>query len=321
MNALDRVPNRFDEAWKVAVERFLKEFLCLCFRNVHDLIDWSVPPEFLDTELQDLGPEHAQGGRTADKLVKVRRLDGREEWLFIHIEIQAQPEGQFSLRMWTYYYRIWDKYGQRVVSLAILADDDPKWRPGAFETETAGCRLRFEFPTFKVLDFQDAGVVFERTGNPFALVMAAHQMALATSQDPLARYEGRFRLIRYLRRHGLDRAEVQDLWRVIHVLTRLPRELELQFKQEVARLDPVEGPMSISKLITPLEEIAREEGLAEGQAKGRAEGLVDALEARFGSVPEEVRVRLRQIADESRLRRAMRLAVTEPNLAQFLANL
>ena len=35
-----------------------------------------------------------------------------------HIEIQAQPESRFAQRMWIYYYRIWDKHAQRVVSLA-----------------------------------------------------------------------------------------------------------------------------------------------------------------------------------------------------------
>src|ERR1051325_2824692 len=166
----DRTPDDFDKPWKWVVERFLKPFLQLCFPAVQDLVDWQHPAEFLDTELQQLGPEHEQGGRSVDRLVKVRLLDGREEWLFIHIEIQAQPESQFPQRMWIYYYRIWDKYAQRVVSLAVLADEDANWRPHAYQTETAGCRLLFEFPTFKVLDFQDAQAVFERTRNPFAQI-------------------------------------------------------------------------------------------------------------------------------------------------------
>jgi hypothetical protein len=60
--------------------------------------------------------------------------------------------------------------------------------------------------------------IFERTGNLFALVLAAHQLARVTKRDPTARYEGRFRLIRHLRRQGLERKDLQELWRVIHVL-------------------------------------------------------------------------------------------------------
>jgi len=294
---------------------------------------WNVP-EFLDTELQELGPEHEQGGRTVDKLVKVRRLDGQEQWLFIHLEIQAQPDTRFPHRMWVYYYRLCDKHGEGVVSLAILADAQPNWRPYLYETEIAGCRLRFAFPVFKVLDLPGAEEVFERTRNPFALVVAAQQVALATRQDPLARYAGRWGIVRRLRRGGLERRELKDLLRVIHVLTRLPRELELRFKSELATLPTLEGHMTnaeLTELITPLEEIAMEEGFAKGQAEGLAkgrvegrfegliEGVLNALETRFGAVPEGVQHRLRQVSDESRLRQAMRLAVAEPTLERFLA--
>ena len=289
--------------------------LQLCFPAVHETVDWRQAPEFLDTELQQLGPEHEQGGRTVDKLVKVRRIDGQEQRLFIHIEIQAQPEAHFPGRMWVYYYRLFDKHGPGVVSLAILADADPAWRPHAYETEIAGCRLSFEFPAFKVLEFTQAEETFDHTENPFALVLAAHRLALATKRDPVARYQGRFRLIRHLCRQGLERKDLQELWRVIHVLTRLPRELELQFKAELVTLAASEGFMTTTKLITPWDEIAMEEGRVEGLM----EGILSALETRFGTVPEGLRTQLKEIRDESRLRHAMRLAVTEPTLDRFQA--
>jgi hypothetical protein len=155
-------------------------------------------------------------------------------------------------------------------------------------------------------------------------------LALATRQDPLARYAGRWGIVCRLRRGGLERREVKDLLRVIHVLTRLPRELELRFKSELATLPTLEGHMTnaeLTELITPLEEIAMEEGFAKGQAeglaKGRFEGLIEgvlsALETRFGVLPEGIRDQLRQVSDESRLRQAMRLAVAEPTLERFLA--
>ncbi len=315
--------DQFDAPWKVAVERFLQPLLHLCFPAVHDAIDWRHRPEFLDTELQALGPDHQQGARTIDKLVKVRRLDGADQRLFLHIEIQAQSTAHFPWRMWVYYYRLYDKYGPGVISLAILADADPRWRPHTYEAEIVGCGLRFEFPVFKVLDCEDAETRFEQTGNPFALVLAAQQLALATQRDPRARYEGRFRLARHMRRRGLDLETLRDLWRVIHVLTRLPRELELQFRTEVAKLTASEDAMAMTELITPYEEIVLEEGLAKGRVEGRVEGLVEgllrALNARFGTVPEAVRQRVQEVREESRLCEAMRLVITEPTLDRFLA--
>jgi hypothetical protein len=239
--------------------------------------------------------------------------------------------------MWVYDYRLYDKYGPAVVSLAILSDADPRWRPHAYATAITGCALRFEFPVFKVLDFADAEATFERTGNPFALVLAAQQLAMATQRDPWIRYEGRFGLARRLRRGSLDRETVRDLWRVIAVLTRLPKDLELRFRNEVARLPASEGAMAMTELITPYEEIVLEEGIARGLATGRAEGRVEgrlegrlaglaegllrALDARFGTVPEAVRQQVQELTDEARLREGMHLVITEPTLEQFLAKL
>lgn len=79
--------------------------------------------------------------------------------------------------------------------------------------------------------------------------------------------------------------------------------------------------MALTQMITPLEEIAMAKGEAKGTATARQQDILDALEVRFGTVPEDLRKQVEQIADESRLRRALRLAISEPSLDRFLANL
>src|SRR5437867_3564581 len=115
--------SEFDTTWKVALELFFRPFLELCFPAAHALIDWNQPPVFLDTELQQIAAPRRRGKRTVDKLVRVRLLNGREEWIFIHVEVQSQRDRHFAARMWTYYRRIVDKFGPHVISLAVLADD------------------------------------------------------------------------------------------------------------------------------------------------------------------------------------------------------
>ena len=82
--------------------------------------------------------------------------------------------------MWVYHYRIWDHFPQQVISLAVLADDQKEWHPDAYRWGLGGCSLEFRFPVFKVMDCPDPEEEFERTGNLFALVVAAHRVALAT---------------------------------------------------------------------------------------------------------------------------------------------
>jgi hypothetical protein len=244
-----------------------------------------------------------------------------------------------------YDYRLVDKFGPNVISLAVLADADPNWRPNVYHTELAGCIRHFEFPIFKVLDFADPVGVFERTGNPFALVIAAHQAALRTRGKPELRYEERFRLVRQLRRGGLDKGQVRNLVKVMVWLTRLPQELELRFAEEWNKLQKNEEIMTIDELPWPWEVVMMERGLEKGREEGQAKGLeegrtkgleegqakgllearrqavLDALETRFGEVGESLRERVRGVTDEARLRQAHRLAITAPSVQEFLAAL
>ena len=142
---------------------------------------------------------------------------------------------------------------------------------------------------------------------------------LGLEDEARARYLGRFRLARHLRRQGLHRETLRDLWRVISVLTRLPQDLELRFRVEMANLAASEGSMAMTELITPYEEILLEEGLAKGRVAGLAEGLLRALEARFGTMPEGVRKQINEVANEDRLCEGIRLVITEPTREQFLA--
>jgi hypothetical protein len=56
-------------------------------------------------------------------------------------------------------------------TLAVLADTSPGFCPGAYEEKTLGCRVRFEYPACKLLDFSDARL--ERENIPVDRLAAA----------------------------------------------------------------------------------------------------------------------------------------------------
>ena len=197
-----RVRRGFDEGWKYAIRAFLPECLLLLFPSLHAQIDWTRPVEFLSTELHRLAPAQLRKGvRSVDVLVRVYFRDGVPHVVLLHIEIQAQHDPNFSLRMFVYYYRIFDANDYpELISLAILADDDPNWRPSVFERRLAGCNLRFEFPTVKLLDFDEAEL--EQSENPFALVVLAHLRALKTRGRPNLMLREKLALIRAMHTRG-----------------------------------------------------------------------------------------------------------------------
>ena len=189
----------FDSPWKEALDIYFRAFLLLLFPEIHDDIDWSRPVEMLDKEFQQLVPRAAQGRRTVDKLVKVWRKNGRAVWVLIHIEVQAQRDRTFTRRMCVYNCRIFDAYESDVVSLAVLADDNPNWRPSAYRRGLWGCSVGMTFPPAKLLDFQEREAELEASTNPFAKVVLAHLKTLETRDDPNDRRVWKFRIARAAR--------------------------------------------------------------------------------------------------------------------------
>lgn len=66
----------------------------------------------MDKDLPKIIPEAAEIHRKADKVVKVYLKDGTEQWIIIHIEVQGYKGSDFAKRMFSYYYRLWEKFGK-----------------------------------------------------------------------------------------------------------------------------------------------------------------------------------------------------------------
>ncbi len=274
--------NDFDSPWKEILDAFFPEFVAFFFPRMNDLIDWQRGVEFLDKELQQVAKEAEIGRRVVDKLVKVWRLDGGEEWMLVHIEIQTQTEVDFSERIFVYNYRLFDRYNRKVASLAVLADDSPTWRPNAFGYEIGGFRLSMEFPTAKLLDYRDRQNELSQSENPFATVVLAHLSALETSFDTNARSYRKTNLVKSLYHRGWEKKAIVELFRFIDWILGLPAELEKVFWSEIFAFEEE----SRMPFITSVEKIGIEKGLEEGLEKGLETGLERGLKNGIACVAE-----------------------------------
>jgi len=146
-----RSPRDLDSPWKEALEHFLAPFLAFFFPNIHKALDWSRGYQSLDKELHQIVRGAKVGRRLADKLLKVWRKDGQEAWILIHVEVQGRREEQFAERMFVYSFRIYDRYRQPVVSLAVLCDAEPGWKPERFGYNVWGCDVVIRFLVAKLL--------------------------------------------------------------------------------------------------------------------------------------------------------------------------
>jgi hypothetical protein len=275
-----------DSPCKEALDYFLPRFLSFFFPHIHEGISWKRGYEALDKEFQQIVREAAAGEVLADKLYKVWCKDGQETWLLIHIEIQGGFERGFARRMFDYNVRALQLHNRMVVSLAVLCDDRPNWRPDRFSQEAWGCELSLRFPVVKLLDYAGDLEALERHDNPFAQVVLAHLKAQETRQEPANRYAWKVRLVRGLYERGWTAEDVGQLFRLLDWLMALPEGLPGQFREELYRYEE-ERRMPY---VTSIERMAKEEGLREGLLEAVAMGL----ECKFGEPGLALMPRIRE---------------------------
>lgn len=185
-----------------------------------------------------------------------------------------------------------DDYDSPVESLAVLADDDPAWRPDQFAYERLGCRHSLQFPAAKLADDAADEDALLDSPNPFALVTAAHLYTRRTRQSPSARFDAKRRLVRLLYARNWTRQRILDFFSVLDWMMRLPRELEQRLWQDV---ENIEGERKV-KYVTSVERLAIERGLEQEPENGRAQGsasiLLHLLNRRFGPPSADVTLRL-----------------------------
>lgn len=176
----------YDAYWKEIVTVLFEDCVRFFLPEVWEQVDFDHPPEFLEQELHKLiSDESKQGKIYNDKLAKVRLKDGSERWLLIHIEVQSYREKDFAARMFSYFYRIYDRYGPRVTALAIYTGSEIQ-PPDTFRYELFGTEVTYRFNAFSVRQADEKKLL--ASDNPFALVVLAAKYVLQTHKDVRKRY-------------------------------------------------------------------------------------------------------------------------------------
>jgi predicted transposase/invertase (TIGR01784 family) len=295
----------YDKLWKGVIEDFFVDFLYFFYPQADTIFDLSKGYEFLDQELLLIMPESVGQNRYVDKLVKVWLKDGSSRWILIHCEVQGYGDKDFEVRMFVYFYRIYDKYQVEITSIAILSDPNPSYNPNKFEKEFLGTKISFEFNIYKILS-QDPKVL-EASDNPFALVMLTAYQALKNRQmDDAMLIEIKLDLIKRLIAKKFTKKRIQALFYFIKRYIRFEKkENNLIFEQELEKIYPQKNKkMGVIDIIIEDEKAeARQKGIEQGieQDKriviknARLKGCTTEFIAEIVSLSE---VKVRQILNE-----------------------
>ncbi len=259
-------------------------------------IDWSQAHVFLDKELRAVVRDAKLGKRFVDKLVRVTLLNGDQKLVYIHIEVQGKKQAEFSRRMFVYNYRLYDKYNQPIASMAVLADDNAKWKPMAYGFEVLGCEHSLKFPVAKLTDYRHMLEELLAMDNAFALITVAHILTQRTKNQDEKRFAGKLRLIRILYQRNWSKQRIIKLFAVVDWLMALPEGLEQQIWHEIETIEERQN----MRYITSVERIGIKKGIEKGIVIGRQEGRLEGeagllrkqLEYRFGDLPSWVSEKL-----------------------------
>ena len=290
-----------DSPWKEMLEQQLPLALAFFFPLIDADLDWTQEYHILEQELRALYPAGETGKRIADCLAKAVSKEGDSRYM--HGEVQGGVEADFPRRMHVYDYRAEDRFGQPVISFALLIDDDPDWRPDRYEATLCGKRRVLEFHTAKILDWRGREAELRTHANPVALFVLAQLASMRTKKDVPGRAAAKLEVILLLQERGMTEEELRHWYRYLDWLLALPKEYDREMWLRIRKLKEKDMPF-----VT----YAERYGMELGEIKGMTKAIEVALELRFGDAALALMPRVRQVNDVARLEQLLQVAKTAP---------
>jgi hypothetical protein len=239
--------------------------------------------------------------------------------------------------MFIYHYRLYDRYGAQVMSVALLGDNKAEWCPQHYGYERFGCSLSFNFPIVKLLDYRARWAELERDTNPFALIVRVHLKGLETQRKPNERYYWKVQLFKALYEANYRKEEILALFRFLDWVLILPQALEQEFSQfthdyeeaktvryvtSVERLGMQKGmaeglQQGLQKGMRQGLRQGRQEGIKQGSLQQAREAVIEVLRARFAPLPNSLLKKIQRIAQVEVLSQLLKKAAVVESLEAF----
>jgi len=220
------------------------------------------------------------GKGVTDKIFKVWFLQDHTQYFYLHIEIQAQYRSNLRKRIYKYNYRIHDIDGRKVLSLVILGDNRPSWRPNSYKYEILDDEVTLKFHSIKLLDYLLRWDELESSNNFFAIIVMAHLKTLATTGNLAERAEWKWAIIQKIYEKGWADRDIIKVFDVVDKMMTLLKPAQAELAAKIKRLEEEKR----MPLISPTVELAREEGELKGELKGEQNMVIQLLNYRFSEI-------------------------------------
>ena len=264
---------KHDTLLKGAFEESFPHLLQFVFGQAAGLFALQRPVQFMDKELLEMFPDTNKPGGTryADLLAKVPLASGETQCIFVHVEIQGDHKKGFSRRMFDYFTRIYNRFGENVTAIAVFTGNKKPAGAGMYKAGLLGTNIMYKYNALHVLDHAPETLLAMK--NPFALVMLAAQNALLAGKIPEVELnEKRLHIAKALiesehyNKHQIVRF-IEFLRKFVHIENAA---INANFEQQI---DSLTGKKHTMGLLEAIKKIEREEGIEEGMKLGVQQGI------------------------------------------------
>jgi len=108
---------------------------------------------------------------------------------------------------------------------------------------------------------------------------------------------------------GYSRQDIKNLFAFIDWIMTLPKDLAERFNQELVSYEKEKN----MPYVTSIERFAMEKGKLENAQ----DMILDALEAKFGSTPQEIKENILLLDDQTKLKKLHQEAILSQDLKEF----
>jgi hypothetical protein len=224
-----------DLLWKDLFTEFHQEAVLFFFgKELHEAIDFSVEPEFLEQEFNDVFTGNDPSKKVADKVIKYRLKNGGEKILILHVEFQGGFEKEFPQRMFWYFVYIAAKYKTTdITALAVYTNAKKPKVYNTFKMSNFGTELSYKFNTYIVRNQTEVELL--ASDSLFSVAVLANLYLIKAGKNNQNRYEYKKKLVDIVIEKQFDRKKLSRLLIFVRHLIKLPKSIENDFILYIAQ--------------------------------------------------------------------------------------
>ena len=296
-------PINYDESWKYILTTLFKSGLDFFYNELFVLVDFTKPVEFIESKLTNLDVGDHNNYKNVDKLIKCSLLDGNEQHILLHIEIEANNPYNIAQRMFIYYCALKLKFPNiEIQSLIIyLGEENPiNWH--LYNYKFILLEITYKCKYFNIADVKEDDLL--KSNNPFAYMVLFTKWLFKNKQTMQKRFTITKKLFLILKDRKIDIKTIKKVFIFVNKLVSLSNEMEKEINiiidkkhknmygkiKSLAQVEAIDRSVSIMyQEGTTIEDyIARgkkegiltgmEKGIQKGIQKGRQEGILTGME-------------------------------------------